>query len=127
MTNAEDITVRSGTNIGFEPTTVSITNNSLSGKLIAPEAFRIENPLVILERVRDGARIGVFTLGTIVPNQTNEVDYTLSLRGEYNLSSTDKVTVVASPISESYKYIYSTTLGDLLRNHNRIELSKKED
>lgn len=118
MVSGETITLASGSYVGFNPVTVTVKNDDLSGTIRLPEGvtFQIKNPYIILERKRDGTRIGTFAVQGSPQNQ-GEASYQLALRGEYNLDAADEVTVKWSPVSgdnAGKTYSYSCRLQDLM-------------
>lgn len=120
LVSAETLTLSAGNTVGFDPVTMEIRNSSLTGTIQLPEGvdFRINDPYIVLERVSDGARIGTFTLPTNLAGQ-NSTTYTLTLRGEYNLNETDRVTVKWAPVEGpeyGTTYIHSCMLRDIMDN-----------
>lgn len=120
LVSAETLTLSAGNTVGFDPVTMEIRNSSLTGTIQLPEGvnFQINDPYIVLERVSDGARIGTFTLPTNLAGQ-NSTTYTLTLRGEYNLNETDRVTVKWAPVEGpeyGTTYIHSCMLRDIMDN-----------
>lgn len=132
IVSAETLTLASGSEIGFNAETIRLTNKPLSGKIIAPDdtPFKVKNPNIILERKSDGARIGAFASTVQLGGQVEakEASYELTLRGEYNLKSTDQVTVRWSPsYDNTIVCTYSCRLSDLLNKQGgEIRLKKQE-
>lgn len=130
VVNAETLTLESGPEIGFNSETIRLTDRPLTGTIVAPADLPFErvNPNIILERQSDGARIGTFDPDVIlVDNKASQANYSLTLRGEYNLHLTDRVTVRWSPAYESNDVVctYVCTLADLLGEDVTIYLEKQ--
>lgn len=123
----ETLTLSSGSYIGFNPLSVNLNNMPLKGTLALPEGvtFGANSPFVILER-KDGTRIGVFTLPSDDLTNANSTSYSLTLRGEYNLTENDEVTVKFSPINSSdmYSRTYSH-LSEIMQDNMQINLNKQ--
>lgn len=122
----EDLTMASGNYVGFNPLSVSIVNGKLSGTIQLPAgvAFDTAEPFIILERASDGTRIGTFaTVGTVSGQE--QAAYTLALRGEYNLTETDRINVKWSSVTDSEAYVYNGLLKDILQQNKVINLSKQ--
>ena len=120
LVSSETITLASGNYIGFNPVTVSIDNADLTGTIQLPEGvtFQIDNPYIVLERRRDGTRIGTFAVQGS-PSGQAQAAYRLALRGEYSLNATDEVTIKWSPVSgdnEGKTYSHSCRLQDLMQS-----------
>ncbi len=115
LASGETLTLASGDYVGFNPVTVNLANADLTGTIQLPDgvAFDVASPFVVLERVSDGTRIGSFAFGTNLQGQSS-ASYTLALRGEYNLSETDRVNVRWAPTTTSEVYIYSGLLRDIM-------------
>lgn len=126
LASEETLTMASGNYVGFNPLSVSIVNSKLTGKIQLPEGvtFQTNEPYIILERASDGTRIGTFvTAGNVSGN--NEASYTLTLRGEYNITETDRINVKWSPVGTSDVYLYSGLLSSLLNPGTTISLNKQ--
>lgn len=123
----EDLTMASGNYVGFNPLSVSIVNDKLSGTIQLPTGvtFDTAEPFIILERAFDGTRIGTFATAGNVSGQA-QAAYTLALRGEYNLTETDRINVKWSPVDKGDVYIYSGLLRDIMQQGRRIDLVKNE-
>lgn len=123
----ETLTMSSGNNVGFNPVSVNLSNTPLKGKLILPDEveFGVNSPFVILER-KDGTRIGVFTLPPDDLTKASSTTYSLALRGEYNLTENDEVTVKWSPVgsSDMYSHTYSH-LSEIMQDDLEINLIKQ--
>ena len=120
LVSSETVTLASGNYIGFNPVTVSIDNTDLTGTIHLPEGvtFQISNPYIVLERRRDGTRIGTFAVQGN-PHGQSQAAYSLALRGEYNLDATDEVTIKWSPVSGDNQgkiYSYSCRLQELMQS-----------
>lgn len=122
----EDLTMASGNYVGFNPLSVSIVNGKLSGTIQLPAgvAFDTAEPFIILERASDGTRIGTFATEGTVSGQ-EQAAYTLALRGEYNLTETDRINVKWSSVTDSEAYVYNGLLKDILQQNKVINLSKQ--
>ena len=123
----EDLTMASGNYVAFNPLSVSIVNAPLTGTVYLPEdiTFDTPNPFIILERASDGTRIGTFvTSGNV--SGVGKAAYTVELRGEYNLTETDRINVKWSPVDKGDVYIYSGLLRDIMQQGRRIDLVKNE-
>lgn len=119
LVSNETITLASGSYVGFNPVTVSIENADLTGTIYLPDGveFQISNPYIVLERRRDGTRIGTFAVQSDPINQ-DSVEYNLALRGEYNLDAADEVSIKWAPVSGPHAgtvYSYSCRLQDLMQ------------
>lgn len=126
LASEETLTMASGNYVGFNPLSFSIVNSKLTGKIQLPEGvtFQTNEPYVILERASDGTRIGTFvTIGNV--SGENEAEYTLTLRGEYNITETDRINVKWSPVGSSDVYLYSGLLSNILQQNAVIELAKE--
>ncbi|CCX61042.1 putative uncharacterized protein [Bacteroides sp. CAG:598] len=126
LASEETLTMASGNYVGFNPLSVSIVNSKLSGKIQLPEGvtFLINEPYIVLERASDGTRIGTFvTIGDVMGK--TEADYTLTLRGEYNITETDRINVKWSPVGLSDVYLYSGLLSSILNQGTTISLNKQ--
>lgn len=123
----EDLTMASGNYVGFNPLSVSIVNGKLSGTIRLPAGvtFDTAEPFIILERASDGTRIGTFATEGTVSGQ-EQAAYTLALRGEYNLTETDRINVKWSPVDKTDVYIYSGLLSDIMQLDISIDLEKLE-
>lgn len=123
----ETLTMSSGNNVGFNPVSVNLSNTPLKGTLTLPDGvkFGVNSPFVILER-KDGTRIGVFTLPSDDLTNARSTTYSLTLRGEYNLTENDEVTVKWSPVgsSDMYSYTYSH-LSEIMQDNLKINLIKQ--
>lgn len=127
LASSETITLSTGNEVGFETVTVNMVNQALTGTIQLPEGvtFQISNPYIILERKRDGTRIGTFAI-TGDPKGQNSANYTLTLRGEYNLNAWDDVTIKWEPVSGEHKetvYSYSCQLQEIMTEDAKITLS----
>lgn len=123
----ETLTLSSGMYVGFNPVSVNLSNTPLTGTLQLPDdvTFKTNSPFVILER-KDGTRIGVFTLPQEDLTNANSANYSLTLRGEYNLTENDEVTVKWSPINSSEMYSHTFThLSEIMENNITIVLNKQ--
>lgn len=116
----------SGNYVGFNPLSVSIVNGKLSGTIRLPAGvtFDTAEPFIILERASDGTRIGTFATEGTVSGQ-EQAAYTLALRGEYNLTETDRINVKWSSVTDSEAYVYNGLLKDILQQNKVINLSKQ--
>lgn len=123
----EDLTMASGNYVGFNPLSVSIVNGKLSGTIRLPAGvtFDTAEPFIILERASDGTRIGTFATEGTVSGQ-EQAAYTLALRGEYNLTETDRINVKWSPVDKTDVYFYSGLLSDIMQLDISIDLEKLE-
>lgn len=123
----ETLTMSSGNYVGFNPVSVNLSNTPLKGTLTLPDGvkFGVNSPFVILER-KDGTRIGVFTLPPDDLTNASSTTYSLTLRGEYNLTENDEVTVKWSPVnsSEMYSHTYSH-LSEIMNSGITINLNKQ--
>lgn len=127
LASEETLTMASGNYVGFNPLSVSIVNSKLTGTIQLPEGvtFQTNEPYIILERASDGTRIGTFvTAGNVSGN--NEASYTLTLRGEYNITETDRINVKWSPVGYSEVYLYSGLLSSILSQGATINLDKQQ-
>lgn len=123
----ETLTLSSGMYVGFKPVSVNLSNTPLTGTIQLPTGvtFGTNSPFVILER-KDGTRIGVFTLPQDDLTNANYADYSLTLRGEYNLTENDEVTVKWSPVNSSDMYSHTYThLSEIMKDKLTIALSKQ--
>lgn len=123
----ETLTLSSGMYVGFNPVSVNLSNTPLTGTIQLPTGvtFGTNSPFVILER-KDGTRIGVFTLPQEDLTDANLADYSLTLRGEYNLTENDEVTVKWSPINSSEMYSHTFThLSEIMENNVTIVLNEQ--
>lgn len=122
----DDLTMASGNYVGFNPLSVSIVNGKLSGTIRLPAGvtFDTAEPFIILERASDGTRIGTFATEGTVSGQ-EQAAYTLALRGEYNLTETDRINVKWSSVTDSEAYVYNGLLKDILQQNKVINLSKQ--
>ena len=126
LASEETLTMESGNYVGFNPLSVSIVNEKLTGTIQLPEdvTFLINEPYIILERASDGTRIGTFvTVGNVTGQSV--ADYTLTLRGEYNITETDRINVKWSPVGSSEVYLYSGLLSSILTENSTIILTKQ--
>lgn len=123
----ETLTMSSGNYVGFNSVSVNLSNTPLKGTLTLPDGvkFGVNSPFVILER-KDGTRIGVFTLPSDDLTNASSTTYSLTLRGEYNLTENDEVTVKWSPVgsSDMYSHTYSH-LNEIMQDNLRIDLIKQ--
>ena len=127
LASEETLTMASGNYVGFNPLSVSIVNSKLTGRIQLPEGvtFLINEPYIILERASDGTRIGTFvTVGNVTGQ--SEAEYTLTLRGEYNITETDRINVKWSPVGYSEVYLYSGLLSSILSQGATINLDKQQ-
>lgn len=120
LVSSETITLASGSYVGFNPVTVSIENTDLTGTIYLPDGvtFQISKPYIVLERRRDGTRIGTFAVPDNNVEGQSSTSYTLALRGEYNLDAADEVTIKWAPVSgpnQGKTYSYSCRLQDLMQ------------
>ncbi|MCF2575264.1 hypothetical protein I6E18_03545 [Phocaeicola barnesiae] len=123
----ETLTLSSGMYVGFNPVSVTLSNTPLTGTLQLPDdvTFKTNSPFVILER-KDGTRIGVFTLPQEDLTNASSANYSLTLRGEYNLTENDEVTVKWSPINSSEMYSHTFThLSEIMENNVTIVLNEQ--
>lgn len=128
LASGETLRFSTDNSVGFNDVEVNLANTPLSGTIQLPEGetFHIENPYVILERVSDGTRIGTFNL-LDNPNRQNKVNYKLTLRSEYNLNATDRVTVRWMRVTDKNEFTSnSLLLQDIMGNGVTIPLVKKE-
>lgn len=126
LASEETLTMASGNYVGFNPLSVSIVNSKLTGTIKLPKdvTFLINEPYIILERASDGTRIGTFvTVGNVTGQ--SEAEYTLTLRGEYNITETDRINVKWSPVGYSEVYLYSGLLSSILSEGATINLDKQ--
>lgn len=126
VASEEMVSIASGNYVGFNPLSISIVNSKLEGTIKLPTGvtFLIDEPYVILERASDGTRIGTFvTKGNV--SGLNEAEYTLTLRGEYNITETDRINVKWSPVGFSEIYLYNGLLSNILQQNAVIELAKE--
>lgn len=126
VASEEMVTMASGNYVGFNPLSISIVNSKLEGTIKLPTGvnFLIDEPYVILERASDGTRIGTFvTIGNV--SGSNEAEYTLTLRGEYNITETDRINVKWAPVGSSEVYLYSGLLSNILQQNTVIQLAKE--
>lgn len=123
----ETLTLSSGMDVGFKPVSVSLSNTPLTGTIQLPTGvtFGTNSPFVILER-KDGTRIGVFTLPQEDLTNKSLATYSLTLRGEYNLTENDEVTVKWSPVgsSDMYSHTYAH-LSEIMQSDVVINLVKQ--
>ena len=91
---------------------------------MASVTFDTAEPFIILERASDGTRIGTFATEGTVSGQ-EQAAYTLALRGEYNLTETDRINVKWSSVTDSEAYVYNGLLKDILQQNKVINLSKQ--
>lgn len=126
LASEETLTMASGNYVGFNPLSVSIVNSKLTGTIHLPEGvtFQTNEPYIILERASDGTRIGTFVTAGDVSGD-NEAYYTLTLRGEYNITETDRINVKWSPVGLSDVYLYSGLLSSILNRGTTISLNKQ--
>lgn len=127
LASGETLRFSTDNSVGFNDVEVNLANTPLSGTIQLPEGvtFHIENPYVILERVSDGTRIGTFNLFN--PNGQNKVNYELTLRSEYNLNATDRVTVRWMSVTDYVEFTSnSLLLQDIMDEGFTIPLVKKE-
>lgn len=125
LASEETLTMASGNYVGFNPLSFSIVNSKLTGTIQLPEdvTFQTNEPYIILERASDGTRIGTFvTEGNV--SGSNKANYTLTLRGEYNITETDRINVKWSPVGTSDVYLYSGLLSSILQG-TTISLNKQ--
>ena len=128
LASGEPLRFSTDNSVGFNDKEVTLANTPLSGTIQLPEGetFHIENPYVILERVNDGTRIGTFNL-LDNPYGQSEVNYELTLRSEYNLNATDRVTVRWMRVTDKNEFTSnSLLLQDIMGNGVTIPLVKKE-
>lgn len=128
LASGETLRFSTDNSVGFNDVEVTLANTPLSGtiQLPADETFQVENPYVILERVSDGTRIGTFNL-LDNPNGQSEVNYELTLRSEYNLNATDRVTVRWMRVTDENEFTSNgLLLQDIMGNGVTIPLVKKE-
>ena len=128
LASGETLRFSTDNSVGFNDVEVNLANTPLSGTIQLPEGetFHIENPYVILERVSDGTRIGTFNL-LDNPNGKNKVNYKLTLRSEYNLNATDRVTVRWMRVTDNVEFTSNgLLLQDIMGNGVTIPLVKKE-
>ena len=127
LASSETIRLSAGNEVGFNPVAVDITNTPLTGTIQLPtdETFQVDNPYVILERASDGTRIGTFDL-TGNPNGQNSAQYTLTLRGEYNLNATDRVTVRWMRVTDNTEFSHSCLLEDIMQYDTTIPLERTQ-
>lgn len=126
VASEEMVSMASGNYVGFNSLSISIVNSKLEGTIKLPTGvtFLIDEPYVILERASDGTRIGTFvTKGNV--SGLNEAEYTLTLRGEYNITETDRINVKWAPVGSSDVYLYSGLLSNILQQNAVIELAKE--
>lgn len=126
LASEETLTMESGNYVGFNPLSFSIVNSKLTGTIQLPESvtFQTDEPYIILERASDGTRIGTFvTIGNV--SGVNKAEYTLTLRGEYNITETDRINVKWSPVGLSDVYLYSGLLSSILNQGTTISLNKQ--
>lgn len=131
LVSAETLTLSAGNTVGFDPVTMVIANAHLKGTIQLPEgvSFKIDDPYIVLERVSDGARIGTFTLPNTGLVGQESTTYTLALRGEYNLSESDRVTVKWSPVKgdqQENTYVHTCTLHELMQGDVVISLVEQQ-
>ena len=127
LASGETLRFSTDNSVGFNDVEVNLTNTPLSGTIQLPEneTFHIENPYVILERVSDGTRIGTFNLFN--PNGQSEVNYELTLRSEYNLNATDRVTVRWMRVTDNVEFVSnSLLLQDVMDDNVTINLEKRQ-
>lgn len=126
LASEETLTMASGNYVGFNPLSFSIVNSKLTGTIQLPEGvtFQTNEPYIILERASDGTRIGTFVTAGDVSGD-NEAYYTLTLRGEYNITETDRINVKWSPVDSSDVYLYSGLLSSILNPGTTISLNKQ--
>lgn len=127
LASEETLTMASGNYVGFNPLSVSIVNSKLTGIIKLPKdvTFLINEPYIILERASDGTRIGTFvTVGNVTGQ--SDAEYTLTLRGEYNITETDRINVKWSPVGYSEVYLYSGLLSSILSQGATINLDKQQ-
>lgn len=126
LASEETLTMASGNYVGFNPLSVSIVNSKLTGTIRLPAGvtFDTAEPFIILERASDGTRIGTFATEGTVSGQ-EQAAYTLALRGEYNLTETDRINVKWSSVTDSEAYVYNGLLKDILQQNKVINLSKQ--
>lgn len=123
----ETLTMSSGNYVGFNPVSVNLSNTPLEGTLTLPDGvkFGVNSPFVILER-KDGTRIGVFTLPSADLTNASSTTYSLTLRGEYNLTENDEVTVKWSPVGSSDMYSHTYLhLSEIMQDNLQINLIKQ--
>lgn len=130
LVSAEKLILTSGNYIGFNEATVEIINPDLQGIIKLPTGvnFQVDSPYIVLER-RDGTRIGTFTLPKESLVGKNETNYSLALRGEYNLEATNEVIVKWAPVEgpqHGKVYIYSCLLRDLMSDNVTINLKEQQ-
>ena len=124
---SETLMLSSGRYVGFNPVSVNLSNTPLEGTLSLPDgvAFGTNAPFVILER-KDGTRIGVFTLPSTDLTNQSSTNYSLTLRGEYNLTENDEVTVKFSPVNSSDMYSHTYAhLSEIMQDNLQINLNKQ--
>lgn len=114
VVSAETVTISeiSG-NVAFHEDAITLTNPSLSG-IVSIEGggtFATANPFIALEKA-DGTRIGAFTV--MATDGTSTGTYSLILRGEYDFTEDEELTVIYSPIGKSDIYVGKTTVTELL-------------
>ena len=128
LASGETLRFSTDNSVGFNDVEVNLANTPLSGTIRLPEGetFHIENPYVILERVSDGTRIGTFNLLNN-PNGQSKVNYELTLRSEYNLNATDRVTVRWMRVTDYVEFTSNgLLLQDIMDEDITIPLVKKE-
>lgn len=125
IVSAETITISevSG-NVAFYEDAVTITNPELTGSInIEDYTFQTTSPFVALEK-SDGTRIGAFTVSATTGANTGT--YSLTLRGEYDFTENEELTVIYSPLSSSDVYVGKTTITELLSSSPTLTLNKQQ-
>lgn len=124
IVSAETITISevSG-NVAFYEDAVTITNPELTGSInINDYAFQTTSPFIALEK-SDGTRIGAFTVSAITGESSGT--YKLTLRGEYDFTEKEELTVIYSPLESSNIYVGKTTITELLSSPT-LTLNKQQ-
>lgn len=101
-------------NVAIDGDAVTFTNQTLSGNITVnglAGGFQTDSPFIALEK-SDGTRIGAFDVESTVGS--TEGIYTLTLRGEYDFTEDEKLTVIYSPLKSSEIYVGKTNISELL-------------
>ena len=101
-------------NVAIDGDAVTFTNQTLSGNITVnglAGGFRTDSPFIALEK-SDGTRIGAFDVESTVGS--TEGIYTLTLRGEYDFTEDEELTVIYSPLESSEIYVGKTNISELL-------------
>lgn len=101
-------------NVAIDGDVVTFTNQTLSGNITVnglAGGFRTDSPFIALEK-SDGTRIGAFDVESTVGS--TEGIYTLTLRGEYDFTEDEELTVIYSPLESSEIYVGKTNISELL-------------